>query len=159
MAEEVNGVATKLALGGVDDQAVLLESLEQQVKVFFVCLNILASHQDVVNVDEGEIQIVTDNVHQVLESLGSILQTERHPEKLIQPKRSDDGGFGDILSSHRDLVVASNKVDFREHLHTGKVSREILYVRYWVPVRHCSIVEAPVISTRTPTSRSFQYHV
>ena len=159
MAEEVNGVATKLALGDVDDQSVLLESLEQQAKVFFVCLNILASHQAVVNVDEGEIQTITDNFHQALESLGSILQTEKHPEKLIQPERSDDDGFGDILSGHRDLVVALNKVDFGEHLHTGKVSREILYVRYWVPVRHCSIVEALVISTRMPTSRSFRYQV
>ena len=105
--------------------------------MFFVCLNILASHQDVVNVDEGEIQTVTDSVHQVLESLDSILQTERHPEKLIQPERSDDGSFGDILSGHRDLVVASNKVDFGEHLHTGKVSREILYVRYWVALLRC----------------------
>ena len=91
--------------------------------------------------------------------MGSILRTERHPEKLIQPKRSDGGSFGDILSGHRDLVIASNKVDFGEHLHTGKVSREILDVGYWVPVRHCSIVEAPVIPTRTPTSRSFRYHV
>ena len=109
MAEEVNGVATKLALGDVDDQAVLLESLEQQAEVFFVCLNILASHQDVINIDEGEIQTVTGNVHQALESLGSIHQAERHPEKLIQPERSDDGGFGDILSGHRDLVVASRR--------------------------------------------------
>ena len=62
MAEEVNGVATKQAFGDVDDQAVLLESLEQQVKVFFVCLNILASHQDVINLDEGEIQTVTVSI-------------------------------------------------------------------------------------------------
>ena len=77
MAEDVNGVATKLALGDIDDQSVHLELLEQQAKVFFVCLKILASHQDVVKVDEGEIQTMTDNVHQALESLGSILQTEK----------------------------------------------------------------------------------
>ena len=39
MAKEVNGVTTKLALGDVDDQTVLLESLEQQAKVHVLCVS------------------------------------------------------------------------------------------------------------------------
>ena len=54
MTKEVNGVMTQLALGDVDDQAILLKSLEQQAKMFFVCLDILAGHQDVVDVDKAK---------------------------------------------------------------------------------------------------------
>ena len=73
MTKEVNGVTTKLAFGDVNDQAILLKSLEQQAKMFFACPNILASHQHVIDVNKGEVLTATDSVHQVLESLGSIL--------------------------------------------------------------------------------------
>ena len=39
-------------------------------------------------------------------------------------------------------MVALNKVNLGECTHTSEVSREILYVRYWLPLRHCGIVEA-----------------
>ena len=55
MTKEVNGVPTKLALGNVYDQAALLKSLEQQAKMFFACLIILAGHQDVIDVDKGKV--------------------------------------------------------------------------------------------------------
>ena len=61
----------------------------------------------------------------------------------------DNGSFGNILCSHQNLTIASNQVNLVENIHVGKVSREILYGRYWVPVVHCGIVEAPVVSART----------
>lgn len=53
MAKEINGVAAKLAFGDVDNESVILQSLEQHPKVLLVCLGVLASDQDVVDVDEG----------------------------------------------------------------------------------------------------------
>ena len=47
---------------------------------------------------------MTDSVHQALESLGSIHETKWHSEKLVQPKRGDNGGFGNIVSGHGNLV-------------------------------------------------------
>ena len=37
VAKEVNAVATELALGDIDDQAVLPKLLEQQATMLFVC--------------------------------------------------------------------------------------------------------------------------
>ena len=79
--------------------------------------------------------------------------------ELILSKRGDNGSFGDILSNHENVVVALNKVILGEYTHPSEVSREILYVRYWVPIRHCGIIEVPVVSARTPPSRGFWYHV
>ena len=100
-----------------------------------------------------------NSVHQALEGLGSILQTKGHPQKLKEPKWSNDGSLGDVFGHHRDLVVASHQVHLGEYSHASKVSREILNVRYWVPVRYRGIIEAPIVFTRTPAPRSFGYHV
>ena len=55
IAKELDAVTTELALGDIDDQAVLPKSLEQQVKMFLVRRSILASHQNVINVNESKI--------------------------------------------------------------------------------------------------------
>ena len=53
MAKEINGVTS--AFGNVDNHAIVLKSLEEQVKVLFMCLGILAGHQNIVYINEGEI--------------------------------------------------------------------------------------------------------
>ena len=55
MAEEVHGITTKLALGDIDDHALLTKSLEEQAKVFLVHHGALTSYQDVINVEKGKI--------------------------------------------------------------------------------------------------------
>ena len=84
-----------------------------------MCFGILAGHQDVVNVSENEVQTLTDDVHQALEGLGSILQAEGHSDEFIESKRGDDSGLGNVYNSHGDLVVASDQIDLRENPHTS----------------------------------------
>ena len=55
IAKEVDRITTKLALGDIDDQAILTKSLEEQAKVFFVHHGVLTSYQDVMNVDKDKI--------------------------------------------------------------------------------------------------------
>ena len=90
---------------------------------------------------------MTDSVHQALESLSSILKSKQHPRELAQPEWGDDNSLRNICGSHRDLVVDTNQVDLGEYLHASEVGREVLNVRYWIPVRYCGIIETPVIST------------
>ena len=56
-------------------------------------------------------------------------------------------------------MVALNKVDCGKNVDTGQVDREILCVGYQVSVKHCGIIQAPVVSTRMPTAWGFGYHV
>ena len=65
------------------------------------------------------------------------------------------GMGGNIPSGHGNLVVSSNKVNLGEYTLTSEVGGDILYVWYWVPVRHCGIVEVPVVSARTLTPEVF----
>ena len=53
-------------------------------------------------------------------------------------------------------MVATDEVYFA---HAGKMSRKILNIGHWIPVRHCGIIEAPVVPIQTPTTRSFWNHV
>ena len=55
MAEEVNGITTKLALGDIDDQAILTKLLEEQAKVFLVLHGVFTSYQDVIYADKCKI--------------------------------------------------------------------------------------------------------
>ena len=110
-------------------------------------------------VDKGELRALTDGIHQPLERLSSILQTEWHPEEFKEPKRSNDCCFGDVFSSHRNLVVASDEINLGEYRPASEVGGEILYVGHWISVRNCGIIESSVVSTRTPAPRSFRHHV
>ena len=83
---------------------------------------------------------MADGVHQPLEGLGSILETERHSKS----KRGDNGGFQDVFSRNGDLVIAADEVYFGKHAHAREMGRKIVYVWYWIPVGSDSVIEAPV---------------
>ena len=111
MSQEIECGAAELALHDIDDKAMFLEALEQLSKMTLVLLGILASHQDVIYINKNKIQTLTDSVHETLKRLTCILESERHSEELVEPERCDNGSFGHILSSNRDLVIATHKVD------------------------------------------------
>ena len=51
--------------------------------MFFVCLSVLASHLNIIDVNKGGIQTMTDSDRHALEGLGSILQTKWHLEEFV----------------------------------------------------------------------------
>ena len=61
---------------------------------------------NVVQVDEDELELVEEVVHEVLKRLGCIAESKRHDHILKQAKRCDDGRLWDVFSCHWDLVVA-----------------------------------------------------
>ena len=72
VAQEIKRAASKLAFSNIDNKSVPLESLKQQSDVLFVCFGVLTRYEYVINVDKCELEVMTDSVHQSLESLGSI---------------------------------------------------------------------------------------
>ena len=67
--------------------------------------SIFACYQDVIDVAVAEVQASQDLSNKLLKCLCSVLETEQHPGKLIQFEWCSDGGFGDVLVSHRNLVI------------------------------------------------------
>ena len=72
----------------------------------------------------------------MLEGSGNVLQTEWHPEEFKKPKRSNDCGFGDVFSSHQNLVVDSDEINLGEYSAVSVVGGGILYVGYWQELWH-----------------------
>ena len=72
--------------------------------------SIFAYYQDVVDVAVAEVQTSQDLGDKPLKCLCSVLETERHPGKFVQSEWCSNGGFGDVLVSHRNLVICPDKV-------------------------------------------------
>ena len=85
-----------------------------------------ARHQDVIQVDEHEVEVLEDRIHKPLERLCRVLEAERHAEKFKKAKRGDDRCFRNVLGLDRDLMVAPDEVHFTEHGLTRKVGREVV---------------------------------
>ena len=60
--------------------------------------------QDVVDVHEQPREVMRDDVHEVLEHLGRVLEPKWHPQELEQAERSCHHCFWHILRAHRDLM-------------------------------------------------------
>lgn len=86
MAQKVNGTEAKLALGEVDGETMLAEALTQQMEVGTMFLPRVASHENIVQVNEQKIKSPTHGIHQALERLRGILKAERHTKELEQTK-------------------------------------------------------------------------
>ena len=72
MAQKIYGRAPELAFFGMNSQAVLLESREQNLQVLDVLLKGLTGHEHVIQVHENKRQLADDHIHQTLERLSRI---------------------------------------------------------------------------------------
>jgi hypothetical protein len=69
-----------------------------------------AGDEMVIQVCEDEREVAKQLVHEALEGLSCICQTERHKQIFKQPKGGDDGGLLDVLGGHGDLMVPFNEI-------------------------------------------------
>ena len=72
VAQKLQRASEELTLSWVDDQAVLLQAVEQLLQVHGVLLRAAAEDDDVIQVDKGVWQVAQDSVHQPLECLCGI---------------------------------------------------------------------------------------
>ena len=57
-----------------------------------------------------------------------------------------------VSAIYQNLSLAMHEVNFRENVHAIEVYGKIVTVCYWVPIRYCNIVEAPIVTTWTLSS-------
>ena len=72
--------------------------------------------QVIVQIREDKWQAAKEAVHQTLECLSRVFQTEGHENILKQAKRGNNGCFGYIFRRHWHLVIALDQVN------TGKIA-------------------------------------
>ncbi len=87
VAQEINILASQLTLLHVEDQAILLKSLKNQVEMMQMLLCAGAADENIIQVTKSEVQPRQHLVHESLERLAGVVQSKWHPEKLPQPKQ------------------------------------------------------------------------
>ena len=126
----------------------VLEAVKQEHQVVFVFFRGLACHQDVVQVHEQEVQILENGIHQPLEGLGGVLETEGHAEELKEPERGDHCRLWDVVGVDRDLMIPADEIHLGEDDHAGQVGREVMDAGDRVPVILGDAIELPEIPAR-----------
>ena len=114
MAEELQTTHAKKALGRIDDDAIIAKPLKHFPQMLFVFLFRGTGNEDIVNVHEAKMQSSENLVHETLECLTSVAQTERHAGKFKQAKRGSDGRFRNIVRLDGYLMVRSYQVKLGE---------------------------------------------
>ena len=112
MAKEFQTTHTKKALGRVDEDAIIAESLEHLFQVLLVFLFGRSGNKDIVYVIKAKMQSTQDLVHKTLEGLASIAQTKWHADK---PKWRGNSSYGDVRWFDGYLVVCTYKVKFGKY--------------------------------------------
>ncbi len=113
---------SKTALGGVNNDANLLEMCEDLPEVVKLLYRVSAGNEDVVDTDVNTIQAMENMIQESLERLNGVTEAKWHPAKFKQTKRCCNGSFGNILGCDRNLVECFNQVEFRENRSTMKRS-------------------------------------
>ncbi|KRY64562.1 hypothetical protein T4B_12267 [Trichinella pseudospiralis] len=108
------------------------------------------SSKHVVQVDEAESQPSSHFVHETLECLSSISQTERHSHVFKKAERCRDGRLWNIFFRHWDLLIGADQVNFGEDRPAAQLCDEVIDVGYRVSVGLRHVVEASIISTWAP---------
>ena len=77
----------------------------------------MATNQNVVEEYQNKLPkvVMKDVVHERLESLGSVGETEWHHEELVMPFVSTEGRLGHILASYPNLMITQLQIQLREH--------------------------------------------
>lgn len=160
MTQEVEGWDAELALAGINDNAVIGESLEKGTEVLEVLFRGFASNEDVVDVGVAKREASCNLVHEALKTLRSIPKSKRHTGVLKQAEGRCYGGFRNVGRLHGDLMVSFHEVDLGEHRGAIQVGSKVLDVRYWVAVGNCDTVEGSIITAGPPVARDrFGHHM
>ena len=159
MAEVLHAGPGKLALGEADEEAVVSQEAENLAEMVEVGTAVRTGDQDVIQVDKTERETVEDPVHEPLEGLGGVPQTEGHPEELEQTKGGDDGGLGDVIGGHGDLVVPLKEVNLGEDGAAMEVIGKILDVGEGVTVMEGGVVQTAIIAAGAPRTVGLGDHV
>ncbi|KAM3180454.1 hypothetical protein ACTXT7_016241 [Hymenolepis weldensis] len=89
---------------------------KNNLQMFLMFHFIFTSHKDVVDIDRNTIETVQLFIYKTLDDLDCVAQIKWLSMEFERTKWSDDGGFGKICFSHRNMVIKKEKIDWGEDL-------------------------------------------
>jgi hypothetical protein len=128
VSEVGDGVGAELALGSLDEEAVLVENIEDGTHVTKVIGPRGVVDEDVIKEDEDEPteERPQDVVHESLERCRGVAQPKRHDQELVEVVVCAERGLGDVLDAHLDLMVAGAEIQFGEEASAVELIEEFI---------------------------------
>ena len=83
-------------------------------------------NENVIDVNENKIEATCYFIHKTLEGLGGVTQSKRHFGELEKTKWCGEGSFTNVFSSHGNLVVGTDKINFGKDGGAMKLGGEIV---------------------------------
>ena len=106
--QELNG---KLALCGVDGDAVGGQTLEDDLQMAAMFVFVGTRDENVIDVHKNEGQVSEDAVHETLKELRSIAKAERHLNKLEEAERGSDGSLQLVIWMNWVEMIGTHQID------------------------------------------------
>lgn len=138
VTEEVNDARPEHALLDVNEQAVVVEALEQGSEMKAVFCFVLRKDENVVDIGETKLQVACDLIDKSLEGLPSVPKTKRHVGKFEQPEGGDDRGLRYVLGVHGYLGVGLYEVDDGEQPASVDPAGKVMNMADGVAIRDSS---------------------
>lgn len=149
----------KDAFAGIDDKAVLVQPGKKLAKVLLVLFRGWTGYEDVVNVREAVRKAAEYFIDKTLERLGGVPETKWHAQVLEESKRGGDGGLGDAIRMHGNLVIGFHQVDFGERGRSMKRCGEIVNMRYGIAVWNRDPIKRTVVPAWSPVTCALRNHM
>ena len=113
------------ALGLLEEETMCPESAKDEADVLEVCCPRCAVNEDVVeeNQHKPAEECLEDVVHPRLESRRRVAQAERHDQELKVAMVGAEGGLGDVLGVHVQLMITRPKSGIVKYLAPWSSSR------------------------------------
>ena len=140
----------ELALGKLGIQLVFSQFIKHQPEMFLMFFLILRKDQNVVEIEQDKLILEwrENIVHQSIKSRRSISQTKRHDRILIRAKTSPECRLRNVFLANANLMIAHSEIKLGEYFSTFQLFEQLSYVRKWIFVLDCLLVQWAVIDTQ-----------
>jgi hypothetical protein len=116
-------------------------------------------NEEIIKVYKEEGKRAEEGIHEALESLGGIFETEWHEIELEEAKGGYYCRFWNVVFLHGNLIIALFQIQLRENSCTMKMSRKVFKIGQRVFIRHRNGIKTTIIPARPPCPIRLRDHV
>jgi hypothetical protein len=148
MSKKRNFLQPKSTLAELSIELMVPKSLQNNAEMPRMLFFTFGIDQDVVNEDNDKLMQLRHEyeVHQAHEMCGSIGESKRHNQVLVQSIPGREGSLRDIFRTDLDLIITQTEIDLGKDPCTGKLIKENVDAGQCILVLDRDGIQRPVVN-------------